>query len=92
MTNVSRKVMITSVFAASFLCGAKSQSQEPGWTGRIVKIGIDKETSDATPILARPCRPLHFYGNTVHRAHYRGNPFVMPRDFVDATYAFIYRR
>lgn len=89
---ISRKVIFASVLVASFFFGTKSQAQEPGWTGRIVKMGVDKEISDATPILNRPYRPLHFYGNTVRRAHYRGNPFVMPRDLVNATRAFIYCR
>ena len=75
-----------------FCFSSMSQAQEPGWTGKIVKLGVDKEISDATPILLRPYRPLHFYGNTVRRAHYRGSPFPTPYDVVDAANALIYYR
>ena len=55
---------------------------EPGWTSRVIKRGMDRVISKNTPIELRPYRPLHFYGNTVRRKYYRGNPFPMPRDFV----------
>jgi hypothetical protein len=65
---------------------------EPGWTGRVLKVGADKEMSDATPIELRPYRPLHVYGNTTRRQYYRGNPLPMPYDLSDAIYAFFYVR
>ena len=46
---------------------------------------------EATPILERPYRPLHFYGNAVRRAYYRGSP--QPRaSAVARSYAFDLRR
>lgn len=97
-----RQLLVAMILVTPFCHCSNSSAQEPGWTepgwtepgwtGRIIKVEVDKEISDATPILLRPYRPLHFYGNTVRRAHYRGNPFVTPRDLVDATYAWIHCR
>jgi hypothetical protein len=39
--------------------------------------GQERQQMRATPILHRPYRPLHFYGNTVRRRHYRGR--AIPR-------------
>lgn len=60
-------------------------AQEPGWTSRVLKLGDDREISEQTPILDRPYRPLHFYGNAVRRNHYRGNPWPLPRDILITT-------
>lgn len=38
---------------------------------------------DALPITERPYRPLHFYGNTVRRLHYRGQALPAPRDLTE---------
>jgi len=56
------------------------QAQEPGWTGKVVKRGYDRQVSNNTPILDRPYRPLHFYGNTVRRMHYKGRAMPRTRD------------
>lgn len=53
---------------------------EPGWANHVVKRGAEKELSQATPILLRPYRPLHFYGNTVRRRHYRGSARITLKD------------
>ena len=65
---------------------------QPGWTGRIFKLGLDKEVTDAIHILDRPYRPFHFYGNTVRRQHYRGNPLPLPRDFFQSGQSILMRR
>ena len=36
---------------------------EPGWLGVVVARGELKQWIDATPIVDRPNRPFHFYGN-----------------------------
>jgi hypothetical protein len=60
-------------------------ADEPGWYPFTIARGTDRVIIENTPILERPYRPLHFYGNTVRRSHYRGNPMVMPKDVVRAT-------
>lgn len=39
---------------------------------RIIVVGEAREQIQNTPILERPNRPLHVYGNTVRRRHHRG--------------------
>lgn len=58
----------------------RSPVSEPGWAPQVVMRGEDRERLQATPILERPYRPLHFYGNTVRRMHYRGTPLPTPRE------------
>jgi hypothetical protein len=42
-----------------------------GSVGPIIAFGEQRRQIEATPILERPYRPLHFYGNTVRRRYYR---------------------
>jgi len=51
---------------------AWSMANEPGWTSRILVPQSEEAVRQATPIMNRPYRPLHFYGNTVRRMHYHG--------------------
>jgi len=41
----------------------------------------------AMPILERPNRPGHFYGNAVRRAYYRNMAASQPREVVNGTQA-----
>ena len=52
---------------------ADSNNNKPGWVPVVVARGEFKQWIDSTPIVDRPNRPLHFYGNTVRRRYYRGN-------------------
>ncbi|MCA9132064.1 MAG: hypothetical protein KDA45_02880 [Planctomycetales bacterium] len=56
----------------SFSLHAMAIAGEPQWTHRVIKLGEDRQQSNSTDILLRPYRPLHVYGNTVRRLHYRG--------------------
>lgn len=60
---------LATVFGADQLIAG-----QPGWSPSIVARGEEREQIRATPIEQRPYRPLHFYGNTVRRIHYRGTP------------------
>lgn len=55
---------------------------EPGWSPIVLPTGEYREQIKSMPIEKRPYRPLHFYGNTIRRNYYRGNPAPMPRDIV----------
>jgi hypothetical protein len=57
-------VFSTDLFAAG--------SVEPGWTSRALVPVEEQAVRQATPLVDRPYRPLHFYGNTVRRIHYHG--------------------
>lgn len=74
--------LIAALGISLTLLNAEMQAQEPGWTSRVLKLGPEREISEQTPILERPYRPLHFYGNAVRRGYYRGNPLPMPRDIL----------
>ncbi len=56
---------------------------EPGWSPVIIARGEYKEQIKSLPMEQRPYRPLHFYGNTVRRMHYRGTPMIAIRDIVN---------
>ena len=88
--NVSRTLLIT---VAGLLVSLSSVvAAEPSWLGTIVARGPLRQQIEATPILDRPYRPLHFYGNTVRREFYRGTAVPTPRDFVQGMNAFVTRR
>ena len=70
---------ILSLVVGLPLFAAASSAQEPGWSNVIIARGEMRQQIEATPILQRPYRPLHFYGNAVRRAHYRGSPLAVRR-------------
>lgn len=65
------------VFTANL---SMANAQEPGWTTRVLKVGEDRRQTNAQPIIERPYRPLHFFGNTVRRQYYRGSVLPTPKD------------
>ncbi len=94
---MTTRILTTGIaFAAVLLTLITGQSvsygQQPEWTGRVLKVGIDRQYTDSIDILERPYRPFHFYGNTVRRMHYRGFPLPLPVDFFMSGYAMLYER
>lgn len=77
-----------------FLAPAASRAadNEPGWLGVVVARGELKQEIESTPILERPNRPFHFYGNTVRREFYRGTGVPRPGDFLKGGAALVLRR
>lgn len=73
-------------------CAGVSTAQQPGWSPNIVATGIQREQIRATPIEQRPYRPLHFYGNTVRRIHYRGTPLPTLAEAVALPARIVIRR
>jgi hypothetical protein len=78
------------VFAAP--TAARAADQEPGWLGVVVARGELKKEIDSTPIVDRPNRPFHFYGNTVRRRYYRGSGVPRPADFAKGGAALVVKR
>jgi hypothetical protein len=60
----------------------KAFASEPGWSPVIIARGEYREQVKSLPMELRPYRPLHFYGNTARRIHYRGTPLPAPRDIL----------
>ena len=82
--------MKRTLLAMSLLLLLSSAAQaEPGWDGRVIMRGANRQAVQSTPILTRSYRPFHFYGNTVRRRHYRGNPLPMPRDMARGSFALV---
>jgi hypothetical protein len=65
-------ILLTANSGSLVFAIATSNPPEPGWSRGVVLFGEAREEKNATPILERDYRPLHFYGNTVRRRHYRG--------------------
>ena len=76
---------ILSLVAGLPLFAAASSAQEPGWSNVIIARGEMRQQIEATPLLERPYRPLHFYGNSVRRAYYRGSPLPRSDDVARST-------
>lgn len=74
------------------VAGSVASADEPGWQGNVIARGAEREKIQSTPILERPYRPLHFYGNTVRRRHYRGTAAPGPRDVAGAAGAAVRSR
>ena len=78
--NILQKTLATAlVLLASNYLSAADRPAEPGWASGVRKSEATKHSEP--DLLNRPYRPLHFYGNTLRRMHYRGRPWPLPRDF-----------
>jgi hypothetical protein len=71
---------------------ASAASNEPGWLGVVVARGELKQWIESTPIVDRPNRPFHFYGNAVRREYYRGTARPQAADAVKGGASLILRR
>ena len=83
------------LLVALLACGpfvSSSAAEEPGWWGRVIAPAPIRPQVHSTPIIYRPYRPFHFYGNTIRRSYYRGTPLLAPRDIVQGGVALIFRR
>jgi hypothetical protein len=78
------RMAIFSLVAVAVLGSSAVAASQTGWMGVIVARGELKEEIKSTPILERPNRPLHFYGNTVRREYYRGKAQPARRDAAKA--------
>jgi hypothetical protein len=64
-------IIVFSILASMSWFSSSSAAEEPGWSGRVIVTGQARAQIQATPVVYRPYRPLHFYGNTVRRRYYR---------------------
>jgi hypothetical protein len=84
--------MVMLVMLGSLVPAAATGAQEPGWSGVVIARGDQRRAIEATDILQRPYRPLHFYGNTIRRQYYRGRPYPTVRDLTRGAAAWAFRR
>ena len=81
--------LIGLALLAIALLATNASAQEPGWWGVVIAPESVRPHIANTPIIHRPYRPLHFYGNTVRRRYYRGTIVPTPRDIVLGSGALI---
>ncbi len=92
MNRLSASFAMALFGLATVLSADESTAQQPGWSPKIIVTGEEREQIQATPIEQRPYRPLHFYGNTVRRIHYRGTPLPTMGETVALPARVIIRR
>lgn len=68
-----RTIVITAVAAAALVPLFPVSAAGTGFDPRIIALGETRQQIQKTPILERPNRPLHVYGNTVRRRHHRAS-------------------
>jgi hypothetical protein len=66
-----RTIVFAAVSTAALLPIPADAAASTGFDPRIITFGETREQLQSTPILDRPYRPLHVYGNTVRRRHNR---------------------
>jgi len=66
-----RTFMIVAVTATALVPVSPAVASGKGFDPRIVTFGASREQIKNTPMLERPYRPLHVYGNTARRRHSR---------------------
>lgn len=85
-------------FATTVICVAAAWNageifaQQPGWSPNIIASSEQRQQIQATPIEQRPYRPLHFYGNTIRRMHYRGTPLPTLAETLALPFRIVIRR
>ncbi|MGN6133435.1 MAG: hypothetical protein ACTHOU_03000 [Aureliella sp.] len=92
-----RAVLVVGLVAGSCVSveavsPSRRSNGEPGWTYGVIRTGSERDAIKSLPMTARPYRPLHFYGNTVRRLHYRGTALPAPRDVIGASAATVLRQ
>jgi hypothetical protein len=63
-----------------FALGQIGYGAEPPWVSNVIAPPAVRTTLESTPIVDRPYRPMHVYGNTVRRIHHRGRALPAPAE------------
>ena len=69
---MNRRILAMLIVIGIWAACSSAMAQASSGRGPIIARGAQRQQIEATPILQRPYRPLHFYGNTVRRRHYSG--------------------
>ena len=92
ITKMLAGLVALGLTAAATQAAPPPPTTEPGWLGVIIARGELRDQIESTPMLERPYRPLHFYGNTVRRNHYRGAPAPKLKDVVQGAGSIVTNR
>jgi hypothetical protein len=66
-----RTIVLAVLTTAAFLPCPIADARGTGFDPRVIALGETREQIKSTPIEKRPYRPLHVYGNSVRRRHFR---------------------
>jgi hypothetical protein len=77
-SSTMRTFVIVAVATATFLPISPADASGKGFDPRIITFGDTRQQIQNTPMLERPYRPLHVYGNTARRRHSRGSSTAAP--------------
>jgi len=72
LIHTMRTLVISAGAAAMLVLASSAHAASTGFDPRIIAFGEAREQIKSTPMLDRPYRPLHVYGNTARRRHNRG--------------------
>jgi hypothetical protein len=89
---ITAAFILSAVLVIAEANSARAADNGPGWLGVVVARGELKQELESTPIVDRPNRPFHFYGNTVRREYYRGTARPRASDVVKGGGALIFKR
>ncbi|XZE54890.1 hypothetical protein SH139x_000871 [Planctomycetaceae bacterium SH139] len=81
-------LVLSIVLLDTCLPASRLVAQEPGWHPRVLKLGDDRQRTNSLPVVQRPYRPLHIFGNSVRRLHYRGTLLPTAGDLTATTRYF----
>ena len=74
MDPLTMRTLVIAVAATAALVPAwPVDAASTGFNPGVITFGETRQQIQATPVLERPYRPLHVYGNTVRRRHTRGS-------------------
>jgi len=69
--SVMRTLVFAAVTAVALVSEALTVTHAANFDPRIIAFGDARKEIQSTPVLERPYRPLHVYGNTARRRHQR---------------------
>jgi len=92
MTRLIQIAVVAFCFPVFITSERAASATQPGWSPNVIASGDQREQLRMTPIEDRPYRPLHFYGNTVRRMHYRGTPLPTVAEAVALPARVVIRR
>jgi hypothetical protein len=72
-----RTLVIATVATVALVSVSPAAASSAGFDPRIVTFGETRQQIQNTPVLERPNRPLHVYGNTARRRHSRSSSKAM---------------
>jgi hypothetical protein len=73
-----RSIVLLVVVANWFGNVSAARADEPGRVNVVIARGVLREQIHSLPIVERPYRPFHFYGNAVRWAYYHGRGGASP--------------